>query len=108
MASDLVYTGQPFSLADNTIKPNIVISRNGRSATIYFGGDAVEFRGDLPVSEAAQEFFKHVHALRHQARDAALEEAAKVAEAVDPEKPGNWLHARHKIAFAIRALRGAA
>lgn len=42
------------------------------------------------------------------ARDAALEEAAKVAEAVDPEKPGNWLHARHKIAFAIRALRGAA
>lgn len=42
------------------------------------------------------------------ARDAALEEAAKVAEAVDPEKPGNWLHSRHKIAFAIRALRGAA
>lgn len=41
-------------------------------------------------------------------RDAALEEAAKVAEAVDPEKPANWLHARHKIAFAIRALKGAA
>lgn len=39
------------------------------------------------------------------ARDAALEEAAKVAEAVDPEKPANWLHPRHKIAFAIRALR---
>lgn len=38
-------------------------------------------------------------------RDAALEEAAKVAEAVDPEKPANWLHPRHKIAFAIRALR---
>ena len=39
------------------------------------------------------------------ARDAALEEAAKVAEAVDPEKPANWLHPRHKIAFAIRALK---
>ena len=42
------------------------------------------------------------------ARDAALEEAAKVAEAVDPEKPANWLHARHKIAFEIRALRARA
>lgn len=38
-------------------------------------------------------------------RDAALEEAAKVSEAVDPEKPANWLHARHKIAFAIRSLK---
>lgn len=44
----------------------------------------------------------------HAARDAALEEAAKVAEAVDPEKPANWLHARHKIAFEIRALRAMA
>ena len=106
--SDLVYAGPAMALADNIIKPNIVISWNGRSATIDFGGDAVEFRGDLPVSEAAQEFFKHVHILRQQARDAALEEAAKVAEAVNPEKPANWLHARHKIAFAIRALKGAA
>lgn len=43
-----------------------------------------------------------------RARDAALEEAARVAEAIDPEKPANWLHARHKIAFVIRSLKGAA
>lgn len=42
---------------------------------------------------------------RDAARDAALEEAARVAEAIDPEKPANWLHARHKIAFEIRALK---
>ena len=58
---------------------------------------AGELTALLDAAEAAQ-----------KARDAALEEAARVAEAVDPEKPGNWLHPRHKIAFAIRALRGAA
>lgn len=50
---------------------------------------------------------RHVAAVAAE-RDAALEEAAQVAEAVDPEKPANWLHARHKIAFEIRALRARA
>ena len=41
----------------------------------------------------------------NEMRNAALEEAAQVAEALDPEKPANWLYARHKIAFHIRALK---
>lgn len=39
------------------------------------------------------------------ARNAALEEAAAIAEACDPDRPRNWLHPRHKIAFEIRALK---
>jgi chaperonin GroEL (HSP60 family) len=37
-------------------------------------------------------------------RRAALEEAARVAEALDPEKPTNYLHRREGIPAAIRAL----
>lgn len=39
-----------------------------------------------------------------KARDAALEEAAKVAERLN-EQQDNWLYPRRQIAFEIRALK---
>lgn len=33
---------------------------DGRSATVDFGGEVVEYSGDLPVSESAMLFFCHV------------------------------------------------
>ena len=104
--SDLTWNGQPRTFADDRIKPNIVISWNGRSATINFGGDAVEFHGDLPASEAAQEFFKHVHILRQQARDAALEECEAKARAIsNPHAAPAWNYAIEQVLVAIRSLR---
>lgn len=48
----------------------------------------------LDAAEAAQ-----------KARDAALEEAAQVAERLN-EQQDDWLYPRRQIAFEIRALKG--
>ena len=55
-------------------------------------------------SRFASEAATWIKDVESAAFNAGLEEAAKIAEAIDPEKPSNWLHRRENIAAAIRRL----
>ena len=56
-----VNTDENFSIGN--IQPSttiLLVSSSGKQSKIDFGGDRVEYSGDLPVSEAAKIFFEAV------------------------------------------------
>jgi len=58
---DLIYTGEPITIAPIAPARTICMtSPDGRKAVIDFGGDAVKFSGDLPIEDAAKQFFEYV------------------------------------------------
>lgn len=90
-----------------SVMPGMVSDRSRAELTLILDAAEAGMRARDEVEALKHDIARHVAAVAAE-RDEALEEAARVAEAIDPEKPANWLHARHKIAFEIRALRARA